>query len=93
MVLMHGVTSEVLSSTSFNQADWISAISHLIVVRDDLVQDKVCTISAQVEVIIKEIKGRNIISKLKLASKWTFSRDEADMFAKMLNKCVQDNLM
>jgi len=93
MVLMHGVMREVLSSSSCSREDWISAISHLIAVRHDLVQDKVCTISAQVGVIVKEMTGRNIILKLKLARKWTFSRDEADMFARKLNKCVEDNLM
>ena len=61
-------------------------------VHETLVQDKVCTISAQVEAIVGEIKDRNIISK-KLARKWKFSEDEAAMFARKLNKCVQDNLM
>jgi len=90
---MHAVVREVLSSTHSSKSDWISAISHVVVVHDDLVQDKVRTISAQVEGIVREIKDRNIITKLKLASKWKFSREEADMFAGKLNNCVEDNLM
>jgi hypothetical protein len=90
---MRGVAREVLSSTSSSQSDWISAISHIIVIHDDLVQHKVRTISAQVEAIVREIKDRNIISKLKLASRWRFSHDEAYMFGEKLNKCVEDNLM
>jgi len=93
MVLMHAVMREVLSSTSGSKSDWISAISHIVVVHDDLVQHKVRTISVQVEAIVREMKDRNIITKLKLASKWKFSQEEAHMFARRLNKCVKDNLM
>jgi hypothetical protein len=93
MVLMHGVVQEVLSSTRNRLSDWISAISQIIVVHDGLVQGKVHTITTQVKAIVREIKERHIIRKLKLASKWKFSADEAAMFATKLNKCVQDNLM
>ena len=89
---MHGVVSKVISSTQGGRSDWISAISDIVMVNENLVQDKVCTISAQVEAIIGEIKDRNITSK-KLARKWRFSAHEAELFAQKLNKCVQDNLI
>ena len=90
---MHAVVKEVLSSSSTDQPDWILAISHFLASHGDLVQTKVHTVSTQVEVIVTDIKNRNIIRKLELINIWKFSSEEAIIFAEKLNKCVEDNLM
>jgi hypothetical protein len=93
MVLMHAVHDQVLSSPSPTVSAWISAISPILVNCHDIVQDKVCTIGAEVAMIVGEIEDRKILTKWNIVGKWKFSRKEAETFAGKLHNCVQDNLM
>jgi hypothetical protein len=93
MVLVHAVSTKVLSGPSSNMKDWISAISQVLVDHHDIVQDKVCVIGGEVAVIVGEVEERNIIRKWKFVRMWKFSDQEAEMFASKLNKCVKDNLI
>jgi hypothetical protein len=90
MVLVHAVSTKVLSGPSSNMKNWISAISQVHVDHRDIVQDKVCVIGGEVAVIVGEVEKRNIIRKWRM---WKFSDKEAEMFASKLNKCVKDNLI
>jgi hypothetical protein len=93
MVLMHAVHDQVLSNRFTTVSAWISAISPILLNRHDIVQDKVCTIGAEVAMIVGEIEDRNIVTQWKIVSKWKFSSKEAETFAGKLHNCVQHNLM
>jgi len=91
--LVHKVHIDVLPSSMSKKLNWTSAISCFLEDHQDLVQDKVHTLTPQVMVIVEEIQNRNIITKLKITSAWKFSEEEAEVFAEKLNKCVEDNLI
>ncbi|KIJ34224.1 hypothetical protein M422DRAFT_35184 [Sphaerobolus stellatus SS14] len=91
MICIHAVSQDVLSTSAPTLNTWLSAIS--LVVQKSLIMDKICIISAQVEAIISEIMIGNITPKLNIANRWNFSEEEADIFAKKLMKCVEDNLL
>jgi hypothetical protein len=70
MVLVHAVSTKVLSGPSSNMKNWISAISQVPVDHHDIVHDKVCVIGGEVTVIVGEVE-RNI-RKWKFVSMWKF---------------------
>ncbi|KIJ29968.1 hypothetical protein M422DRAFT_36746 [Sphaerobolus stellatus SS14] len=91
MLCIHAVSQDILSTSAPTLNTWLLAIS--LVVQKILIKDKIFIISAQVEAIISEIMNRNIATKLNIANRWKFSEEEAEIFAKKLMKCVEDNLL
>ena len=86
VVLVHAVQHNVLSKTSRKPSDWISAISHLLIIQHNIAQ-VVHTIGTEVALIVEEIEGRKLIRR------WMFSPYDATIFARKLNQCVNDNLI
>ncbi|KIJ34031.1 hypothetical protein M422DRAFT_35305 [Sphaerobolus stellatus SS14] len=91
MICIHAVSQDILSTSAPTLNTWLSAIS--LVVQENLIKDKICIIIAQVEAIFNEIINRNIATKLNIANRRKLSEKDAEIFAKKLMKCVEDNLL
>ncbi|KAJ6597757.1 hypothetical protein DFH09DRAFT_84188 [Mycena vulgaris] len=93
LVVMRAVHPEVLLLPAAGPEQWTSAIVSFLRQHVNAVQEKAGTITPQVAVIVREIKHKNILSLLNISGAWKFSQKEAEVFAKQLAKCVDDNLM
>ncbi|KAJ7104812.1 hypothetical protein C8R44DRAFT_807119 [Mycena epipterygia] len=90
LVVMHAVQTEVTTTSSY----WITAIKSFLEHHAGPVQEKFLSIHSQIAVIMEEIKkSRNILTRIRHASVWRFSLQEAEVFAKQLAQCVEENLL
>ncbi|KAJ7118162.1 hypothetical protein C8R44DRAFT_738111 [Mycena epipterygia] len=90
LAVMHAVQTKVITTPS----NWITPIQSFLEHHAGPVQEKILLIHSQIAVIVEEIeKSRNMLSRLKHASAWSFSLQEAEVFAKQLAQCVEENLL
>ncbi|KAJ7118168.1 hypothetical protein C8R44DRAFT_790354, partial [Mycena epipterygia] len=90
LAVMHAVQTEVTTTSSH----WIPAIKSFLEHHAGPVQEKLLSIHSQIAVIVEEIeKSRNILTQLKRAGAWRFLLQEAEVFAKQLAQCVEENLL
>jgi hypothetical protein len=92
LVVIRSVHAEVLLLSDPPFGRWLSAMDSCVTMNAGVLEEKVNTITSQVAVIVKDIKHRDISSRLNRGT-WKFSEKEAEVFAKRLAKCVDDNLM
>ncbi|KAJ6530096.1 hypothetical protein B0H19DRAFT_1273766 [Mycena capillaripes] len=94
MVVLHAVRTGILTTVYPNIPDWLQAIASFIEDNQVCLQEKANTITAQVAVIVGEMKHRNIIPPLNLLHlPWKFSEMEAKIFATELSQSIEANLM
>ncbi|KAJ7118190.1 hypothetical protein C8R44DRAFT_923383 [Mycena epipterygia] len=88
LAVMHAVQTEVTTTSSH----WIPAIKSFLEHHAGPVQEKFLLIHSQIAVIVEEIeKSRKILTQPKHAGAWRFSLQQAEVFAKRLAQCVEEN--
>jgi hypothetical protein len=94
MVVFHAVQPGVLTLVSSTAKDWIQTVASFIEDNKVPLHEKANTITAQVAVIVEEMKHRNIIAWLNLRHlPWEFPDMEATIFATELSQSIVANLM
>ena len=89
---MRAVHADILLVSQPTLELWLSAIATCVTQNARVLQEKIDTITSQVAVIVMEIKNKDIFPWLNRGP-WKFSKKEAEAFATVLAKCVDDNLM
>ncbi|KAJ7902632.1 hypothetical protein B0H14DRAFT_2666885 [Mycena olivaceomarginata] len=94
MVIFHAVQPGVLTLASPTAKNWIPVVASFIEYNKVPLHKKANTITAQVAVIVGEMKHRNIIPQLNLLHlPWKFRDREATILATELSQSIVANLM